>query len=116
MENNKELVTANIQGIKCDNGDCDYNDPTVSFDDYQDYINKPCPKCGENLLTESDYKHTVNILEFAKHFNQMVNMIAKPEESDTISDEDYAKVVMSLNIKDDKIHIKDVNVTPSDKK
>lgn len=40
-------------GIKCDH--CDYKDETVHVDDYEQWVNKPCPDCGENLLTESDY-------------------------------------------------------------
>jgi hypothetical protein len=42
-----------IKGIKCDN--CDYADMEVPFSDYTNWINKPCPKCGENLLTQQDY-------------------------------------------------------------
>lgn len=45
-----------IKGIKCDNVKCDYSDKEVKSSDYAKYLNKPCPKCGENLLTEKDYK------------------------------------------------------------
>ena len=47
-----------IQGIKCDNEKCDYADPTVQYEEYPNWINKPCPACGENLLTEKAYKDT----------------------------------------------------------
>ena len=46
-----------VKGIKCDNPNCDYFNPDVESKTYkQDWLNKPCPKCGENLLTEKDYK------------------------------------------------------------
>lgn len=46
----------NVSGIKCDNPNCDYVDPNVSVDQYPQYVNRPCPKCGANLLTEQDYQ------------------------------------------------------------
>ena len=44
-----------VSGIKCDNAQCDFNDPTVVYADYPQWINRACPKCGENLLTQEDY-------------------------------------------------------------
>ncbi len=50
-----------ITGLKCDADGCDYKDMTISFEDYEQYINAPCPECGANLLTEADYE-TVKVL------------------------------------------------------
>ena len=52
-----------IQGIKCDNEKCDYADPTVQYEEYPNWINKPCPACGENLLTEKAYKDVKMIMD-----------------------------------------------------
>ncbi len=44
--------------IVCDNiPDCDFAIPYSKEEEYdtKKYINQPCPKCGENLLTEDDY-------------------------------------------------------------
>ena len=43
--------------IVCDNKDCDYNIPysNEGASSIVKYINMPCPKCGENLLTPQDY-------------------------------------------------------------
>ena len=46
-------------GIKCDNPECNYRDDTVLFEDYPKWVNKPCPLCDRNLLTEEDYNHAV---------------------------------------------------------
>lgn len=43
-----------VSGIKCDY--CDYKDDTVKVEDYPNWLNKPCPECGENLLTKKAYK------------------------------------------------------------
>lgn len=57
-----------LKGIKCDY--CDYRDDEVKSLDYPEYIDKPCPKCGHNLLTKKDYYKgkvivaTVTILNF----------------------------------------------------
>ncbi len=44
-----------VFGIKCDNPSCDYENLDLSINEYKDWIDKECPKCGEILLTESDY-------------------------------------------------------------
>lgn len=48
-----------ISGIKCDA--CDYRDDDVKLSEYPEYVNKPCPECGANLLTEADFK-TVQLM------------------------------------------------------
>lgn len=53
MENALKL---DIKGIKCDN--CDFKDTSVRFEDYNEWLNKPCPKCGANLLTWEDFIST----------------------------------------------------------
>lgn len=50
-----------VKGIICDNKECDFEDESVQFDDYPNWLNKPCPKCGENLLTQEDL-NTVKML------------------------------------------------------
>lgn len=43
-----------ISGLKCDK--CDFKDDDIKMQDYIYWVNKPCPKCGSNLLTEQDFK------------------------------------------------------------
>lgn len=43
-----------MEYIKCDNEVCNF----IEYMDHVDpeiWLNKPCPKCGENLLTEEDH-------------------------------------------------------------
>jgi hypothetical protein len=46
---------ADISGIKCDTPKCEWKDMSVKREEYPAYLNKPCPDCGGNLLTEADY-------------------------------------------------------------
>ena len=71
-----KAITTHIQGIKCDNKDCDYQDMSVSYEDYPKWINKPCPKCGANLLTVHDYKVCQTVMALSKLFGN----IEVPEE------------------------------------
>ena len=64
----KNLIDISIVGLKCDNETCDYEDNTVKFEDYDQYLNKPCPECGESLLTPED-------LETSKQMRAIANMI-----------------------------------------
>jgi uncharacterized paraquat-inducible protein A len=79
-------------GIVCDNPKCDYEDMTVSHKDLDQWLNKPCPKCGENLLTEEDFKDhaklmaTVNLLnsmseEQLEEFGKLLDIDMKIDEN-----------------------------------
>lgn len=60
-----------IGGIKCDNPKCDFVDKSVKFEDYKDWLNKPCPKCGSNLLTQEDYNNTKILIEVTNAVNNL---------------------------------------------
>lgn len=51
----KNIEIVRDGGIKCDNQKCDWTDETVTREQMPDWIDKPCPKCGENVLTKEDY-------------------------------------------------------------
>ena len=62
----KEKIMVDIKGLKCDNPKCDYMDYEIPFEDYPNWINVPCPKCGSNLLTQEDYDISVSIIKAAE--------------------------------------------------
>lgn len=68
----ENVLDLNVGGIKCDN--CDYRDMEVKFEDYRDYIGKPCPICGEPLLTEADYKLIVKIIKATGFVNRVARL------------------------------------------
>lgn len=51
MNNETNLVGG---GLKCDNPSCDFVDMSIEIEDYDNWLNAPCPKCGANLLTQED--------------------------------------------------------------
>lgn len=59
-------VEFNIKGLKCDNPNCNYVDMDIDASEYPKYLNTPCPKCGENLLTEDDLKAVEEIMFYTK--------------------------------------------------
>jgi len=62
----------NIGGIKCDNKECNFNDMTVLFEDYDKWLNKPCPKCGSNLLTQKDYDTVKMLMDITGIINECI--------------------------------------------
>lgn len=74
MNNIVDLVGG---GIKCDNPECDYADQTVKIEDYKKWLNKPCPKCGSNLLTEADYKNVRLLVWLTNTTNKICNTTHK---------------------------------------
>ena len=53
----------NVGGIKCDNEKCDFNDMSILFEDYDQWLNRPCPQCGCNLLTEGDLESIKTLMD-----------------------------------------------------
>jgi hypothetical protein len=50
--------------IVCDNPNCDHKIKHETGDyhvETKNYINAPCPKCGENLLTQQDYDDSARL-------------------------------------------------------
>lgn len=64
-------IEYHVKGIQCDNPDCDYVNEEVQYEDYPEWLNKPCPECGENLLTEEDYNMLKAIIGVADIVNEM---------------------------------------------
>lgn len=69
-------ITANIGGLKCDKTSCDYVDVSIKLEQYESYINEPCPKCGSPLLTQEDYNQVQHILSVVN----LVNSLPEPTE------------------------------------
>lgn len=78
-----------ISGIKCDA--CAYRDDAVTVEQYPDYVNKACPECGANLLTEADYKTVQLILGMTEVFNAV-------EASDLLPSPPSMKYDISLSM------------------
>mgnify|MGYP003390741239 FL=1 len=68
-------------GLKCDNKNCDWHDKSISFSDYKKWLNAPCPKCGENVLTEQDYKNSEALRKAVDIVNAM-----SPEELEQLNE------------------------------
>lgn len=61
------LIKASISGIKCDH--CDFRDGTVKWlEHYEAWLNKPCPKCHNNLLTPEDLNSIRVVMFIEKWF------------------------------------------------
>ncbi len=58
--------------ITCDNPACDFTVPyTEAGERNMDFwINEPCPKCGENLLTEKDYLQYKKVMKGVNWLNK----------------------------------------------
>jgi len=62
-----------ISGIKCDTPHCNYRDDTIQFEDYPKWINKPCPVCSRNLLTQSEYDQCIRLFEIEDKLNKFMH-------------------------------------------
>ena len=47
------------KGIKCDAEGCGWREDNVNLDTLEEWRNKPCPKCGSNLLTDKDWQTVI---------------------------------------------------------
>lgn len=53
-------------GLKCDNPSCNFVDMSIAIEDYDKWLNAPCPKCGANLLTQEDLDTVKMIIVISK--------------------------------------------------
>lgn len=70
----KEASNVIVKGIKCDNPECDFKDMSVNFEDYKNWVNRPCPKCGANLLTTKDYNACRALLHISNFLNKIIKV------------------------------------------
>ncbi len=82
----KNAMELKIKGIKCDR--CDYKDENVRFEEYEEWLNKPCPECGANLLTQEDLISVKTLVNLTNIFNEI---LPKPED-------DKEKVTMNVEM------------------
>lgn len=85
------------KGVKCDH--CPWK---LEIDDISGWVNKPCPDCGQNVLTQEDYVEWAKI----KFAMDMINSMSDEdfEKFDAIGDGDEY-VDGTIDIKDGKINI-----------
>jgi len=72
----------NIKGIMCDNSACNYRDDSVQVSEYKDWLNKPCPQCGANLLTKADFKNIRKLIGLKRIINFLFPWQRKPRSTD----------------------------------
>lgn len=70
-------------GIRCDNEKCDFINKDSPDENLGDWLNVPCPKCGENLLTQQDYENALKV-------DAIIDMI------NTMTEEEIADYVHSI--------------------
>ena len=87
-------ITYTGGGIKCDAEDCDYTDDTANHTNYHEWLNKPCPCCGSNLLTQEDYDAVKAIHELIDYINSNQSLVAAANAS---KDLNKASVKVSFN-------------------
>lgn len=92
----KEALELNILGIKCDT--CDYKNDDIKVEKYDEWLGKPCPKCGSNLLTQEDLDNTKLLIETAKFLNKILPKPQEYEEMKSISIEMNGTGDMSFKI------------------
>lgn len=67
-------------GVKCDTEGCDFKVSFGAREEYTNYLNKPCPICGANLLTQEDHDTMSKMLDMMEAANQPGYMEAAMEQ------------------------------------
>lgn len=72
-------MNVEIAGIKCDADGCDFIDETVTQEELPNWVDKPCPNCGGNLLTQADWAVIQELMSLV----ELANSIDFGEEDTT---------------------------------
>jgi len=89
---NRIIDHLNINGIKCDC--CNFKDESVKVEDFKLWLNKPCPKCGANLLTKKDLNITMIIIAINKWFGWIRTLSFFPPVKVEIKMDGTGKIVI----------------------
>lgn len=74
-------VILNIYGLKCEKASCRFSKRDVKFEDFPKWIDKPCPKCGTNLLTAQEYLRAKMTKEYVELLSETVAPILETKEN-----------------------------------
>lgn len=81
MQKKPNIEFTKDPGLKCDNPSCDYRNFDILETEMVNWVNSPCPKCGENLLTEEDYKNSLILKKSVEFINTLseeeLNLLSK---------------------------------------
>lgn len=80
----KNALELQVLGIKCDNKNCNYKNENVRYGEFDAWLNKPCPKCGQNLLTEADFKSMKYLIKITAFLNKILPKPKEEEEMITV--------------------------------
>lgn len=96
MEERVEFIDG---GLKCDNVNCDWADPSIKMEEYKNYLNSPCPKCGDNILTEEDYENVKKLFGMVDFVNNLSEEEMKELRVDMESSgiDPKEKLIMTIN-------------------
>lgn len=107
METQNNYLELSGGGLKCDNPECDWKDETIKVGEVEAWLNAPCPKCGENVLTDQDYENLKTVLQAVRFINSL------PPDALPSTDQDHivtARIdthkTIRLEIIDDKLKTK----------
>lgn len=103
-----EVIEFKGGGIKCDY--CEYRNDTVQVDDYDNWLNKPCPDCGKNLLTKDDLERTNRLIGMAKWYNGL----SEEDQKKLGFDEEGQKIEVEFDVHKE-ITIKSINLHKENK-
>jgi hypothetical protein len=98
-------ISAGNAGLKCDNPKCDWSDQTILDSEARKWINAPCPKCGENLLTLEDYNNfeaMMSAIELMNSFSlEDLELLTKDIDVEKLKQSPFLKDAIGLDILDD---------------
>lgn len=64
------VMEGTAHGLRCDAPGCGWKDMRITREEYPEYRNAPCPDCGENILTDADYKALLRIEAVVRFVNR----------------------------------------------
>lgn len=91
----KEAIHLTRMRLKCDS--CDHSETVEALS--ASLIDKPCPRCGANLLTKADYDAAVKFESLVKTVNNVAAWLGLGADYATEHDK-FSKRVVRVNPRD----------------
>ena len=75
-------ITVGDLTIKCDVPECDWREGGVKPIEADSWLDKPCPKCGANLMTAEDLKRMKDVITMSDVLSELLG--DWPENADMV--------------------------------
>ena len=85
--------------VNCDTPGCGFS-AEITDSELPQWLNKPCPKCGENLLTQEDFDSVSRLLHVIDQAGSIAKALNLPDKNVIVKAKTNTKGGINIDVSD----------------